>query len=796
MQLQDMSDDSMATMIRTKRANGKADGGLSRRPKCRRTVLSGPVPGGARTVRLRTGVGGDARWLRLAVRVCALGLAWAAPAQVPEPDPRWEVPGARVRQVFPLPNQLRYCLVLLPSEVSPGRPLAGVRAMAGDREIPSRIVHVDGDAAAVMLNATYVAAGSPVAVYALDGEVPVVPATEGPLDPAPLLGEVRRVVGQDYPKTWAEHQFQRRRMQEPFRTFRAVSFDHAERESNPRQWRREEWSRSGYCIELSTWVRIPETGTYRFAAKGENSVFLLWGAGAEPMVETTSEDRRWDDEGTVERPWVAGREVRLEAGVYPLRLVQVSRRFANARAGWIPPGGTEPVEIPLEWMLSGQRELPVPRSEALDRIVQASFDASVQPGYRFRGVREVFAPVSLTASSVDWSGGELQHRWTVDGQEVGTDAVVTPVLRAGSHRVELVSYNGTGFEGRVVREVTVPAVAVEEYRLAGSLQGVPSVCYDSDRVWPDLWVTGSLPSEIRVRGRLLLRDLDGRTQSLEEDVALDLGWGRLRGSEQPVGPLAEIAWEIEHGGVVLARQEIRFLRQPFSAIPDHVVGNELLAGGERIVLVVRRVSREGPPNGADGLPLRIVCLDSTLAPPGWYAGGEESAFSGHLGALAAQAAGNGAPSVVRLNYEALNGSVEGSLRTLAPLGGLAKVRRGDVVVASLGLEAYVDREPVGAFERRVAALCGLLLEAVGAEVVLATPPPLGDDRTAIRPYAEAVLRVADAYGLEVADLYSAFGGHARPARLYDGLRVTGEGQMLAAGVVARALRRHGSLRDE
>ena len=164
--------------------------------------------------------------------------------------------------------------------------------------------------------------------------------------------------------------------------------------------------------------------------------------------------------------------------------------------------------------------------------------------------------------------------------------------------------------------------------------------------------------------------------------------------------------------------------------------------------------------------------------------------------MLSRANGGTVPVVERLCYEALNTDVEGSLRTLAPLGGLAFVRRGDLVVVSLGLEAYVDREPVPAFERRVAALCGLLREAVGADVVLVTPPPFAEDRAAIRPYAEAVLRVADAYGLVVADVYSAFGGHVRSEQLYDGLRVTEEGQALAASVIARALRMYGSLRNE
>lgn len=714
--------------------------------------------------------------------------AWAA---FPEPQPAWADAEAELRFLFTMPHELRYCLVKLPADVAPDDPLATVRAVAGDLAVPSRILHADEREVAVMLDTTYVAAGSAVAVYARGGDEPAEPAGTGPLDPAPLFGEVRRVAGQDYPETWAAHLFQRRRMREPFRSFRAVSFDHAGRESNPEKWR-EEWTRSGYCVDLATWFRVSEPGVHRFAVKGANSIFLLWGEAETPLVEAAG-GARLDDGNPADDAWVVGPEVRLQPGVHRLRLVQVSRRFSNARAGWIPPGAGAPVDLPVERMLSGQRQLPVLRQESRRAVVQAGFEADVRPGYRFRGVPEVFAPVRLKSLSLDWLGGPLTQRWTLDGRELAEGAAAAPVLTAGAHRLGLLARNGLGFQARAERLVRVPAVAAEEYRIAGSLQGVPAICFPQDRVWPDLWVTGSLPPEIPVRALLWVRDRMDRTERWEADLALQLGWGHLRGTEFAVGDLAEIGWEIRHGGVRLAAQTTRFLRQPFERLPGRVFGNELHHGAERLVLVVRQAAA-APAPGAPVAPApagagRIVCLDSTLAPPGWYSGREEETFHHRLGRLLAN--GVAAPRIEGWDYESLADAGGESLRALAPLAALQRFRRGDRVVVSLGLEAYADREPVGAFERRLAALCGLLREAVGAEVLLATPPPFGDDRRAIRPYAEAVLRVADAYGLEVADIFSAFGGHACPQRLYDGLRVTGEGQALAAGVVARALRGKG-----
>jgi len=647
-----------------------------------------------------------------------------------------------------------------------------------------------------MLNATYVPGGTPVEVYATRGEEMVAPDAEGSFDPAPILGEIRRVVGQDYPETWAQHLFQRRRMGSPFRSYRAVSFEHAQREGNPRQWRRDEWSRAGYCVEFSSWVRVTEAGTYRMAARGAGSVFLLWGADEEPVVEFTTPDdlvvRRSVNQPTdSSQPWRTGAELRLTPGVYPIRIVQISRQSCDATPAWIPPGADEPVEIPADQLMTGQKLLPRLRYEKIDGIVHADFADHIAPGYRFRGVEGTFALVSLNAASIDWTRDELEHWWQIGDGPRRRGSVWTLPLPQGHHAVGLTSRNSLGFESRVTRELIVSDVAVDEYRVSGALHGVPSICYDSDRIWPDVWLSGTTPTNVVLQCRLTIAQLDGRTTTSESDVVLVNTWGRLRGEEIKADDVASIGWEISHAGKVLAQQHVRFVRQPFTVLPEDSVGSELVSGGERVVLVVRRMAAnvDNPPPTLARAE-RIVCLDSTLAPQGWYAGSNDTPFYEVLQKLLSeQLPEDGGKPVGRIDYETLSHNADGSLRSFAPLAGLQEFRRGDLVVISLGLEAYADREPPAALERRLAGLCALLLEVAGAEVVLVTPPPIGESRSDMRPYAESVLRVADAYGLGVADLYSAFGGHGRSVALFEGLRVTGEGQRLAASVLLRVLQR-------
>ena len=85
---------------------------------------------------------------------------------------------------------------------------------------------------------------------------------------------------------------------------------------------------------------------------------------------------------------------------------------------------------------------------------------------------------------------------------------------------------------------------------------------------------------------------------------------------------------------------------------------------------------------------------------------------------------------------------------------LEEAGAGTVVLAPeiRGLSAGED---LGAFERRLAVVAGLLSEALGCNLVLVTPPPdMAGGAADMRDYAAVIHRVADAYGLRVADIYT------------------------------------------
>ncbi len=79
----------------------------------------------------------------------------------------------------------------------------------------------------------------------------------------------------------------------------------------------------------------------------------------------------------------------------------------------------------------------------------------------------------------------------------------------------------------------------------------------------------------------------------------------------------------------------------------------------------------------------------------------------------------------------------------------------ETVVLAPEIRGSVAGEDLGAFERRLAGVAGLLRRAKGCDLVLVTPPPdMAGGAADMRDYAFLIHWVADAYGLRVADIYT------------------------------------------
>jgi len=287
------------------------------------------------------------------------------------------------------------------------------------------------------------------------------------------------------------------------------------------------------------------------------------------------------------------------------------------------------------------------------------------------------------------------------------------------------------------------------------MAGVPAVCYEDDRVNPIIRVRTSagdglsyeLFSEIRWRSK--------PAEKRSRKLTVENGWASVYTGEVEAGEIGRVSWSLRHHGVELSSGAVRFVREPYDFLPDEVSGESLKCGGEFVVLLASKVSR-GDPAPAPQSDGDTVVLDGFIyGGLGYGAGNSESNAWRMLDLRAAEQERDATGSALLMPFAALKDVLPAALVVYAPsLTGLS--REGGT----------------GAFERRLSAMTGLAAGPAGGSprVLLVVPPqfdvlpdcgcPPGEEpcghAAKAREYAEAVIRVADAHGVETVDLFTAF----------------------------------------
>ena len=290
---------------------------------------------------------------------------------------------------------------------------------------------------------------------------------------------------------------------------------------------------------------------------------------------------------------------------------------------------------------------------------------------------------------------------------------------------------------------------LEYWAAEARLAGVPPFCFPEDPVRPEIHVRSDIADlEVDVRVELLR---GGAVFAATSSVSVVRGWGRLETGEWRASECARIAWSVRDKGAVLAEGSARFVHPPFDTLPAGVGGDALVGSGdERLVFVARHHGRMTEPFYGGGWQ-----NDGAILVDGF--GG---AASNMVGAALARAFGHDAPTIGGTVSTRDLVSADDALfarRDLLEVAALAKFAKGRVIVLAPEIRGFALGEDLDSFERRLATVAGMLSEADGCMLVLVTPPP--DFRpfggaADMRAYAAAVHRVADAYGLRVADVYT------------------------------------------
>ena len=299
------------------------------------------------------------------------------------------------------------------------------------------------------------------------------------------------------------------------------------------------------------------------------------------------------------------------------------------------------------------------------------------------------------------------------------------------------------------------------------LAGVPSFCFAEDAVRPEIHVRSNLKKvdvavELSLRPESASGEGENSIFASTSSVAIVKGWGRVELPEYRAADCERIDWIVRYGKEELTRGTARFIAPPFGEIPDGVYGDALTHGGTNCIFVSRRFGRMTDPSA----PLQGERDDAV------FVNGFGTDATNLLSAALIRAMG-GKPltpsrTIVVRDLVSDDDALFGPQDLMAVVKLLDEVQSGTVILAP-EIRGRDSGEDIGAFERRLAAVVGLVTEALGCELVLVTPPPDMEGGAAdMREYAAVIHRVADAYGLRVADIYTlsrtGVGAGSRPDR--------------------------------
>jgi lysophospholipase L1-like esterase len=747
-------------------------------------------------------------------------------------EPKWREPASAARLVFTRPHQENFCLLQAPARLDAASVTDG-RAWSDGNARPVRLVWADAANAFFLVDCRNEPEQQEVALYLLTNAVASLP--EKPVaDPLPVRFYAQRTAGQDLPATWEQLQILDTRVdRDPF--YKALA-DFEAADGAPAGWYRGDWQRKNHLFQLSSWVLFPAAGRYAFSLRTEQPVWL------------TVDGARVLDHGVSRHAgWITAPPLGLAAGLHQVVARGVTRQDLQIAAEWTLKDRND---APGVVAITGG-EMVRARFERRDRRLHALAVATTAPPYAFEGVTNVFVPVRLESRSVSWDGDPLACAWRLDGRELGVGRVCNPALcvTSGAGRIELTVTDNHGHSAQDLVPVTLDGLPRMQYRVSGRLVGAPAIGYGDDIVRPEIHVRATSPDDVAFTVEAVLARAGGGSTNVAGRVEMARSWGRLVLPADTADAFDRIDWRVMHNGVVLDRGTTVFEHAPFRSLPDALDGDTLCAGSNALMLVARRASDGELPRFEGMRPgQRLLLLDGFLAPneagdtnltaqldnalsssfvnkmeggaPRRQAGLAELAppVSGKPLAIEEEASPafdtnrrRGAPPSSAMTNEAEkfasyrhvdlralenNGCANGVAR-LQPLAQVASLLPADVVVVAPSFDALGQGETTAQFERRLAALAGLLCGPGHATVVLVTPPPFailpgceGLTAAGIHPpdarqLAEIVCRVADAYGLPVVDLYTGF------MTAGDGAPLTCDGALTAAGMeqAVEALRR-------
>ncbi len=720
-------------------------------------------------VRLRLSTGAFGCKARLFLTVISLTFVGVAQGAVElKPKPAWNVLEAPSRLLVEKSDDDLF-LVQLPVAVGV-RPVAAVRVFVSSNEVPARVVWSDASAVTVLVDARTAKRMQMVKIYPVPGAARVVAGLSPLSDPEPLRGRARRTAGMDFPASLADVKTLETRCDTKDEWFTVADF--SKLGGTFKSWFKGDWTRKSHLVDLQTWLLVPSDGTFLFGLAGVAPAWLL--LDGVPVL-THPAGQSYD-------AWTAGKELPLKAGLRRVQVRTVCREEIDTGLAWKRSGEAGVAKDVV--MITGG-DLRSGRWEVQERRVHPYATAVSGAAYRFAGVGEVFVPYVCKDETSCW-GTNHTARWLVGNRTVGEGAAANVTLRSSvlPARLALNARAATGEEGQYETLLAYDGPVWSEYEISTRITGVPAVCYGDDRVHPIIRVRTTAADGLVYNLESEIRWATGQSTNRSDTLTTDKGWARVYLSEVEAGAVSRVSWTLRHAGAEISRGVAEFLREPFERLPDAVSGETLKAGEAFLVMIASKASRGDPAEPlADTGTNGVVFLDGFV-----YGGNGQQ--------------GDNNWRVVDVQAIEQNESASG-MSLLLPFVAIKGLLPASTIIYAPSFLGLSREGGMQGFERRLAAMAGLLAgPACGSPRLLLVVPPTFDvlpvcgcvagaepctHAAAARTYAESVVRVADAHGVETVDLFTAFRTADDGPPLVRGGLLTPVGQALAESLIEKKL---------